>query len=266
LVAWLFFGEILLFYCGVSLRAQRSNPRKIGAAVAYRRFKRAEPTKIASSQSLLEMTGRFEDQFYSLFPSGVMPHSLDQHFFDELYQREADPWRFETSEYEHAKYARTVAALPHAHYANAFEIGCSLGVLTERLAERCEKLLATDVSAAPLERARVRLAGAPHVEFRQAALPQDFPHDRSPFDLIVASEVLYFLVSDDFERAVDLLIENLTTGGHLLLVHWTPYVAEFPQTGDAVHEAILTRPGLRAIVSERAETYRLDLLEKQNEL
>lgn len=192
--------------------------------------------------------------------------SLPPQFFDDLYRKSDDPWAFETSEYERAKYARTVAALPRSYYDNAFEIGCSIGVLTEQLAPRCAQLLATDVAAAPLEKARTRCAALPQVTFRQAALPQDFPTDRAPFDLIVASEVLYFLVGEDFTRALDLLVNSLTPGGHLLLVHWTPVVQEFPQTGDAVHNAVLARAGtgqpLRHLHSERAETYRLDLLEK----
>lgn len=60
--------------------------------------------------------------------------SLPPSYFDDLYQAKADPWGFETSEYEANKYAATLAALPNARYRSAFEIGGSIGVLTAKLA------------------------------------------------------------------------------------------------------------------------------------
>ena len=55
-------------------------------------------------------------------------------YFDELYAGDPDPWGFETSAYEQAKYAATIDALEGRRYATALEIGCSIGVLTARLA------------------------------------------------------------------------------------------------------------------------------------
>ena len=70
--------------------------------------------------------------------------STDRSYFDRVYHEDRDPWGFETSAYERRKYALTVASLPKASYGSAFEPGCSIGVLTEMLAPRCEHLLATD--------------------------------------------------------------------------------------------------------------------------
>ncbi len=198
-----------------------------------------------------------------------MPHpdaSLTSQYFDDVYRANDDPWHFETSPYEHEKYARTLAALPRPAYANGFEIGCSLGVLTERLAARCAHLLSTDVAEAALEKARVRCRDCPTVEFRCAAVPTDFPTDRAPFDLILASEVLYYLGPDDLRAARQQITDNLMPGGHLLLVHWTPPVHDYPHTGDEVHTLFLmnTLPDgpFRHLHHERYDTYRLDLLER----
>ena len=38
--------------------------------------------------------------------------SLPASYFDAIYERDADPWRFRTSAYERAKYDATLAALP----------------------------------------------------------------------------------------------------------------------------------------------------------
>ena len=62
--------------------------------------------------------------------------------FEGMYADRPDPWGFETSAYEQAKYDATIAALGPAATPRALEIGCSIGVLSERLAARCDALLA----------------------------------------------------------------------------------------------------------------------------
>ena len=61
--------------------------------------------------------------------------SLPTAYFDRKYAFDPDPWGFATSAYEADKYRATLAALPRARYRRALEVGCSIGVLTERLAE-----------------------------------------------------------------------------------------------------------------------------------
>ncbi|PJJ47787.1 class I SAM-dependent DNA methyltransferase [Hymenobacter chitinivorans] len=193
------------------------------------------------------------------------PHTLPPTYFEAVYQANEDPWHFETSPYEREKYAATVAALPRPQYARAFEIGCSLGVLTEQLAPRCGHLLAVDVAAAPLEKARQRCAALSQVEFRQMSLPDEFPVETS-FDLIVLSEVGYYWSGPDLSQVTNLLLAALVPGGQLLLVHWTPPVHDYPLTGDEVHDFFLQQTAsngpLRHLHGFRHNTYRLDVLEK----
>ena len=66
------------------------------------------------------------------------------------------------------------------------------------------------------------------------SIPGEFPNDA--FDLIILSEVGYYLSMPDLERARQLLVDSLNPGGHLLLVHWTPFVHDYPLTGDQVHD------------------------------
>jgi SAM-dependent methyltransferase len=192
------------------------------------------------------------------------PNTLPPEYFDHVYQANRDPWNFETSPYERAKYAATLAALPRPQYNEAFEIGCSLGVLTAQLAPRCGHLLAVDVSAVALAQAQARCAGLPQVELRLLRVPVEFP--KQPFDLILVSEVGYYWSAADLARAAGQIINALRPEGHLLLVHWTPPVHDYPLTGDDVHEFFLaqtTESGpLRHLGGHRHETYRLDLLEK----
>ena len=192
------------------------------------------------------------------------PNTLPPEYFDHVYQANRDPWNFETSPYERAKYAATLAALSRPHYAEAFEIGCSLGVLTAQLAPRCGHLLAVDVSEAALAQARARCAALAQVEVRRLRVPEEFPAQQ--FDLILLSEVGYYWSPADLARAADRLIAALNPGGQLLLVHWTPPVHDYPLTGDDVHQFFLdktrTDGPLRHLTAQRHENYRLDLLEK----
>jgi len=193
------------------------------------------------------------------------PNTVPPEYFDRVYQANRDPWGFETSSYERDKYATTLAALPHSSYAEAFEVGCSLGVLTAQLASRCRHLLAVDVSPAALAQAQRRCAALPQVTLQLMRVPEEFPGQQ--FDLILVSEVGYYWSAADLALAADGLVDNLTPGGHLLLVHWTPPVHDYPLTGDEVHEFFLNKKTgngpLRHLTGQRRETYRLDLLEKR---
>lgn len=190
---------------------------------------------------------------------------LTQAYFDDIYRANDDPWQFATSDYERAKYKATLAALPYERYANAFEIGCSIGVLSAMLARRCDRLLSVDASALPLKQARERLAAFPQATVRQMSIPDEFPADQ--FDLIVISEVGYYLTLSDLRQTQRLMLDHLQPGGQLLLVHWTPIVPDYPLTGDQVHESFLelTSEGqpLQHVLSQRTEQYRLDLLAKR---
>jgi predicted TPR repeat methyltransferase len=190
-------------------------------------------------------------------------HSLTPEFFDEMYADTHDPWGFESREYEAEKYSATIAALPCDRYARAFEIGCSVGVLTEHLAERCDSLLAVDVVATPLEHARRRCQHLSHVTFETMQVPDEFPSGM--FDLIMLSEVAYYWAGTDLERGRDLIINHLEPGGHLVMVHWRPFVAEYPRTGDSVHEFFLetATDQLDHLLDRRQDLYRLDVFERR---
>jgi predicted TPR repeat methyltransferase len=191
-------------------------------------------------------------------PAETLPAS----FFDEIYGVTPDPWSFATSEYEAAKYAQTLAALPRGRYDSALEIGCSIGVLTEQLAGRCDRLLSLDIAERALQQARERCARLPQVQCELRQIPEDFP--AADFDLILVSEVGYYWSAPDLVRSRDLILEHLMPRGHLLLVHWTVEVPEYPLNGDDVHAAFFARvgDGLRHLSGRREDTYRMDLFER----
>ncbi len=186
--------------------------------------------------------------------------TLTPAYFDQVYAAREDPWEFSTSAYEQAKYADTLAHLRRRQYANGLEVGCSIGVLTAQLGQRCDRLLSVDVSDAALGQARKRCADLPQVQIERLQIPEDEP--AGSFDLIVVSEVGYYWNRRDLERAMEMLAGHHAAGGNLLLVHWTPPVHDYPLMGDEVHEAWCARPEWHTLSDERRETYRISVLER----
>jgi SAM-dependent methyltransferase len=204
------------------------------------------------------------DQPLPIAPTLSATGSLAPAYFDRLYAQRADPWDFETSPYEAAKYAATLAALPRPRYAHALELGCSIGVLTRALAPRCERLLATDVSEAALAYARARCADRPQVIFERGDVSAEFPPGR--FDLILVSEVGYYFSPPDLERLRGQIAAGLAPRGHLLLVHYTGET-NYPLSADTVHDTFLAWEGRTwSRVRAYRGDYRLDLLEKVEKL
>lgn len=183
--------------------------------------------------------------------------SLPPAYFDALYAGNSDPWRFATSDYEGAKYAATLRALPTRRFAGAFEIGCSIGVLTRRLAERCDALLAVDVAEAALLQARRRCADLHHVTIERLRVPDQWPSQQ--FDLILLSEVLYYLSPPDVARTARLARDSLLPGGAMLLVHYV-LPTDYPCSGDVASGIFMAEAGLTPILQRREAAYRLDLL------
>jgi SAM-dependent methyltransferase len=175
--------------------------------------------------------------------------TLDRGHFDGLYERSADPYGFTSRWYETRKYALSLAMLPWPRYRRAFEPGCSIGVLTAQLADRCDSLLSCDGSAAAVAATRARTAQFPQITVEQRTVPGDWPG--ASFDLIVLSELLYYLSDDDLARTVGLAIGSLAAGGTLLAVHWRRPVPFHPQTGDEAHAVLAARPELARLADHR---------------
>ena len=169
--------------------------------------------------------------------------------FDALFETSDDPWHFRERWYEARKRALTVACLPHPRYASAYEPGCANGELSAALAPRCDRLLVTDGAAAAVALASQRLAEHPHAEAAQAWTPADWPDQR--FDLIVVSELVYYLDGMALDRLIERLGGSLQPQGVLVACHWRRPIAGCALNGDAVHARLadgLALPRLSSLV------------------
>jgi len=181
--------------------------------------------------------------------------------FEDHYRDSDDPWNYAGSWYEQRKYQLTVASLPNECYRSAFEPGCSIGVLTERLAPRCQRLLAADMERQAVDLAGPRVKHLDHVEVVTMRVPDEWPTGR--FDLIVLSEFGYYLDPVGLDRLFDATVASLETGGHVVAVHWRGHADDYLVPGDAVHERLLAAAGLDPLVHHVEDQFRLDVLERR---
>jgi SAM-dependent methyltransferase len=186
--------------------------------------------------------------------------SVPAEYFDKIYAADPDPWGYTSSAYERRKYATTIAALPRARFGRAFEPGCSIGVLTRMLAQRCTHLVAADVSEASLDRARARCHGMRLVNFRRMRIPAQWPS--GTFSLIVLSEVLYYLSRGDVRDAARRTVRALRAGGVVVIVHWLGATGT-ARGGDQVARQFIRQACRLPVMAQRRNgRYRLDVLQR----
>lgn len=179
-------------------------------------------------------------------------------YFDALYSDDSDPWQYQTRWYEKRKRDLCLAVLPQAQYSNAIELGCGNGVFSELLARRCQVLTSIDGNNKAVQLAKQRLTDLAHVKVIQGIIPNVLftfeetilkayplsdlsngsPANKPPFDLIVISEILYYLSPDDIDEVITWIGQNLAEGGTLLCCHWRYAIDGFVMTGETVHQRL----------------------------
>jgi SAM-dependent methyltransferase len=186
--------------------------------------------------------------------------TLDPGYFRERYAASPDPYGLAERWYESRKYALTVAMLPRERYGTAFEPGCSIGVLTTRLAARCDQLLACDAVPEAVASAQARTAGLPGVRVERRVIPKEWPS--GSFDLVVFSELLYYFDGADLDELLRLGAGALRPSGHLLAVHWRHPAPDHPHTGDRVHEILASRGDLARLARYRDPDFTAEVYAK----
>ncbi len=168
---------------------------------------------------------------------------------DRLHASTPDPWGVDDRFYEARKRALLLAALPRARFGHAIEVGGSTGALAADLAGRCEDLLVLDASPSAVAAARERLGSLAHVRVEHAEVPREWPAaPAGGLDLVVVSEVGYFLSPAALRELLAAIGRDLSPDGVLVLCHWRHDVDGWPLDGPAVHEQALAT-GVRPLVA-----------------
>lgn len=183
--------------------------------------------------------------------------SVSAHHFDEMFASADDPWGFRSRWYEQRKREITLACLPQTRYRNAFEPGCANGELAARLATRSDALLVCDISPRAIALARQRLKDAGNVRVAALVMPQQWPEET--FDLIVLSEVCYYLDPAALVELAHRAASSLAPDGTLLACHWRPMIAGCACDGDIVHETLDREMGLTRLLRHLETDFVLDV-------
>lgn len=185
--------------------------------------------------------------------------------FDAMYAVSDDPWGFTDRWYEQRKRAVLLAALPRPRFRRVLEIGCSSGTTTADLADRADAVVATDIALRAVEQARARLRDRPGVVVEQRRLPDDWPEEwtATPFDLIVLSEVGFYLAGEELGSVVDRCREVLAAGGVFVACHWRPHVLGLDRGGDEVHRVVRERIGARRLVEHVEDDFVLEVFQAE---
>jgi LmbE family N-acetylglucosaminyl deacetylase/SAM-dependent methyltransferase len=236
--------------------AQRDDPR----AVRLRPFALSRSAESAKERAVAAHSSQVHDLSSLAGDEAVLTDDVLAHFrgdhewfvvtpgrdcvddsLDQLHQTAADPWGVDSRWYERRKRDLLLTLLPHQRYGRALEVGCSTGALTEALAERADRVVAVDRSTAAVSAARQRLGSRSRVDLYELDVATAWP-DEGRFDLVVVSEVGYFLSPAGLDQLVERVATSLSPTGVVVLCHWRHPVAGWLLDADGVHRRFADGP------------------------
>lgn len=214
-------------------------------------------------RALYALPSRLRSRLVSMLPEFLAdPAMRGSTDFDRLYGgSDTDPFGFDTHPEERLKFTRTLDLCGPGPFERALEIGCSIGTFTELLAPQCTSLLATDISEQAVRTALGRLGAFPQVTCEVRDLRHEFPEGF--FDLIVASDVLYYWTIDMIVDVLRHIEQGLAPGGTLVTLHYIPRIGTL-LNGNEVHDLLAQESRLDHVFTDETEfgdgrRYRVDL-------
>jgi cyclopropane fatty-acyl-phospholipid synthase-like methyltransferase len=202
----------------------------------------------------------------------VIKRALTQNrFFVRMYfnwrYRSPDPYKVSASGYEREKMERVMATLGfEKRFASILEIGCGEGNMTARLASISGRTLATDISDMAVRRTRETTSSFPNVETQRLDLLSDEPPGQ--FDLVVASEVLYYFGKDQLPAVLERITSCVKNRGSVALIHARALAddetgVELKKFGArTIHEMFIHDPRYSVIQDDIQPAYRVTVLRK----
>jgi 2-polyprenyl-3-methyl-5-hydroxy-6-metoxy-1,4-benzoquinol methylase len=164
------------------------------------------------------MRARILSSFYGLL-TRLYPASPFCYNF--IYRLARDPFTLAASSYEQKKQEDILKMVGSRRYQNALDIGCGCGISTSLLAPYCDRVQGVDFSEVAISLARKNTAQLSHLAFTVADIRKLNLWEK--YDLVLCSEVLYYLKPLDLAFFVKNLEAWLKPGGWVIVVGWEGY-------------------------------------------
>ena len=183
-------------------------------------------------------------------------------YFASLYSRDKDPYKVQTRWYEKRKIQLLLGSLPKERYEYAFEPGVGVGALSQPLSERCERLIVSDLNEKAIRSTKDALKKAKNVDYIVSAIPAYWPPEETRFDLIVLSEILYFLDEIELEEVIDKCQQSLLPSGNIVICNWKHAFTQRKLSTEFIHACFSSITDLRLIVKHEEDDFLLDVYSK----
>jgi SAM-dependent methyltransferase len=195
---------------------------------------------------------------------------VDAAYFDEIYSRDEDPWKYAEDPYELNKYAKQIGWLTEGgreRFGRGLEVACAIGVFTRMLAAVCDNVDAFDISPVAVDRAKKNLEDVSNVRLDVAEFPDADRHPPDAYDVITVAEVLYYFDLEALLKAKNWIHQAVKGGARVLVVDYAP-ADRVGFGGEIVHDVLAKelrdchRRGERwpdTGFDEQGRAYRMDL-------
>jgi SAM-dependent methyltransferase len=192
--------------------------------------------------------------------------------FEAAYTESADPWASASPRYRYQKlkFDRLIALLPEQRFADALDLGCGLGLLSQKLAKRAERVLGIDIATAAIKQARQRGAAFSNLEFEAGDIMNLPLSLDGKFDLVVVTDVLYYLSPLDevvLKSVARRIADLLSLGGTCLLADHFFFSADpVSRVSRKIHRAFSDCPRFAVLSEHRRAFFLATLLSNRSQL
>lgn len=193
--------------------------------------------------------------------------------FDHKYNTYAEPFSLEGAKYERDKRSALLSLIEKHSFDLAIDYGCGLGDLAIALSERARRTIAIDSSRVALRRLQTRLQtrrrhkhlgdgesarGEELIALRLATPERPWPVKNSErAELIVASEVLYYLNKSELHQLYQSIDRTLSLNGIFITCHYRLPFHDRLIKNEEIHDLLVCSIDMKISTIKIADRYDL---------